>query len=56
MGSGYPADKYTIKFLDAYFEKYNQFEPYVRKSWDTIMRYEKDKQQSGLDDFWSWKT
>ena len=51
MGSGYPNDEYTIKFLEAYFEKYHQFENYVRKSWGTILNLTDRLSQSNLDDF-----
>ena len=51
MGSGYPNDEYTIKFLEAYFEKYHQFENYVRKSWGTISNLTDRLSQSNLDDF-----
>ncbi|MEM4257618.1 MAG: ribonuclease HII [Candidatus Thermoplasmatota archaeon] len=36
MGSGYPADPVTKKFLTTWYETYREFPPFVRKSWQTI--------------------
>ncbi len=51
MGSGYPADPITVRFLRSWFRKYNKFPSEVRHSWNTIKRYEKSKKTKTLDDF-----
>lgn len=51
MGSGYPADPITVRFLRLWFKKYNKFPSEVRHSWNTIKRYEKLKKTKTLDDF-----
>ena len=51
LGSGYPSDPETKKFLREYFMKYNQFSDYVRKSWSTISNLKDILSQSNLDDF-----
>jgi len=35
LGSGYPADPITQKFLQNWLEKYGKLPPYIRKSWKT---------------------
>jgi len=51
MGSGYPADPITVRFLRAWYRKYNKFPSEVRHSWNTIKRLEKNKKTKTLDDF-----
>ncbi|MDH7507377.1 MAG: ribonuclease HII, partial [Candidatus Thermoplasmatota archaeon] len=35
LGSGYPADPITKKFIKSWFEKYGKLPPYTRRSWNT---------------------
>jgi ribonuclease HII len=38
LGSGYPADNRTIKFLEQWLKKYGDMPPFARKSWRTVKR------------------
>ena len=51
IGSGYPSDPLTQKFLNSYFEEHGKMPPEVRKSWDTSKRIEDKKYQRKLNDF-----
>jgi len=51
MGSGYPADPITIRFLRKWIKKYNSFPSEVRHSWKTIKNLESEKKTKSLDDF-----
>jgi len=51
LGSGYPADPITQKFIKTWFEKYDGLPPHTRKSWDTSKRILKDKNNKKLDEF-----
>jgi len=51
MGSGYPADPITIRFLRKWIKKYDKFPAEVRHSWKTIKRLEDGKKTKSLDDF-----
>ena len=51
MGSGYPADPITIRFLRRWIKKYNKFPSDVRSSWKTIKKLENGKKTKSLDDF-----
>jgi ribonuclease HII len=42
IGSGYPADPKTKKFLRNYYAKNKNFPPFVRESWDTIKKLKKE--------------
>jgi len=46
IGSGYPADPKTKKFLRYYYAKNKNFPPFVRESWDTIKKLKKEFVQS----------
>lgn len=46
IGSGYPADPKTKKFLREYYANNKKFPPFVRESWDTIKKIKKDLAQS----------
>jgi ribonuclease HII len=35
LGSGYPSDRVTIKFLKSWLKKFGELPPYVRHSWKT---------------------
>ncbi len=51
LGSGYPADPITKKFLQAWFETYHDFPPYIRKSWQTVSDIITKQHTKTLDDF-----
>ena len=38
VGSGYPSDKKTIKFVKEWFRQKNEIPPFARKSWKTAQR------------------
>lgn len=46
LGSGYPADPKTKKFLREYYAKHKNFPPFVRESWDTVKKIKKEFIQS----------
>ena len=48
IGSGYPGDENTIKFLRKYFLKHNKMPDIARKSWQTIANLENEKFQQKL--------
>ncbi len=48
LGSGYPADPKTKKFM---IENVNKELPFIRYSWETARRLKKEKKQSSLSDF-----
>lgn len=51
IGSGYPADPVTKKFLKTWFETYNELPPYVRRSWKTAQKLIKNSKIKTLDDY-----
>lgn len=51
MGSGYPADPITQKFLKTWLDKYGKFPIYVRYSWKNAQALLKEKNTRKLDDF-----
>ena len=55
IGSGYPSDPITRRFLEEYYKKHGVFPPIVRKSWKTLEKIEeklKNKEaQSTILDF-----
>jgi ribonuclease HII len=51
LGSGYPADPITQKFLKAWLENYEKFPIYVRYSWKNAKALLKEKNTRKLDDF-----
>ncbi|MHA1474349.1 MAG: ribonuclease HII [Promethearchaeota archaeon] len=55
IGSGYPSDPYTKKFLKSYYNSHQKFPPIVRTWWKTveniIKEYELQKKQRKLTDF-----
>jgi ribonuclease HII len=38
LGSGYPADDRTVKFLEQWLRKYGDMPPFARKSWKTVKK------------------
>ena len=51
MGSGYPADPITQKFLRNWLDRYKSLPPYVRRSWKTTRNILKEKSIKKIDDF-----
>ena len=51
IGSGYPADPVTIRFLNAYIDEHRIPPPIARKSWKTVSAILAKKTQSSLGDF-----
>ncbi|MDP3396618.1 MAG: ribonuclease HII [Methanoregula sp.] len=51
IGSGYPADPVTIRFLNAYIDEHRIPPPIARKSWKTVSTILAKKTQSSLGDF-----
>ncbi|UYP45968.1 Ribonuclease HII [Candidatus Lokiarchaeum ossiferum] len=55
VGSGYPSDPYTKKFLDEYYQQHKNFPPIVRTWWKTaeniVNKYNIKKKQTKLTDF-----
>ncbi len=58
IGSGYPSDPRTIKFLEEYYKEHGEFPPIVRRSWKTLRKIEEKlkaqtqkKNQRNLLDF-----
>lgn len=48
LGSGYPGDEITIKFLKNYLQEHSVLPKFVRKSWQTIKSLEDKKFQQKL--------
>jgi len=51
LGSGYPADPITKKFLKTWVETYGKLPPHVRHSWKTAQKLMKDSIMRTLDDY-----
>ena len=51
LGSGYPADPLTKKFLRAWVERYGKLPVHVRHSWKTAEQLMKSRSVTKLDDF-----
>ena len=51
LGSGYPADPITKKFLKTWVETYGELPPHVRHSWKTAQNLVKGNNIRKLDDF-----
>jgi len=43
LGSGYPSDEKTIRFLKKYLNHYGCFPPIARKKWKTLVRIKKEE-------------
>ena len=52
IGSGYPSDPVTIRFLNAYIDEHHVPPPIARKSWKTVSAILAKKAQSSLVDFY----
>lgn len=42
IGSGYPSDPRTRKFLEDYYKEHGEFPPIVRRSWKTLKKIEEN--------------
>ena len=51
LGSGYPADPITQKFLRTWVETFGELPPYTRRSWKTAQKILKGSKIKKLDDF-----
>lgn len=51
LGSGYPADPITQKFLRTWVETFGELPPYTRRSWKTAQKILKENKAKKLDDF-----
>jgi len=51
IGSGYPSDPVTIRFLNSYIDEHNVPPPIARKSWKTVSAILSKKSQRRLNDF-----
>jgi ribonuclease HII len=51
IGSGYPSDPVTIRYLSGYFDEHRTHPPIARKSWKTVGNLIARKSQSSLEDF-----
>lgn len=51
LGSGYPADPITQKFLRKWVEKYGELPPNVRRSWKTAQKILKEHRIKKLNNF-----
>ncbi len=51
LGSGYPSDVITQRFLHAWVDKYGSLPPYVRKSWKTASNALSNSKTKKLDSF-----
>lgn len=51
LGSGYPADPVTKRFLSIWVEKFGKLPPYTRHSWKTAQKLIEEKVTKKLDDF-----
>ena len=51
LGSGYPADPITKKFLETWLTKYDELPSHVRHSWKTAQKLINKSKTKKLDDF-----
>jgi len=51
LGSGYPADPVTQKFLRTWVERFNELPPYTRHSWETAQKILLRNKIRKLDEF-----
>jgi ribonuclease HII len=51
IGSGYPSDPVTIRYLSGYIDEHRLPPPIARKSWKTVSALLAKKSQSSLGDF-----
>jgi ribonuclease HII len=51
LGSGYPSDPITKRFLKTWVSRFGSLPPHVRKSWETCQQLIKSQSTKRLDDF-----
>jgi ribonuclease HII len=51
LGSGYPSDPLTQRFIHYWVKKYKKLPPNTRKSWKTAQRIYEQHTRKTLDDF-----
>ena len=51
LGSGYPADPLTKKFLSSWLDEFGELPPNVRHSWKTCQKLIQNKKNKRLDDY-----
>ena len=51
IGSGYPSDPVTIRFLNSYIDEHRVPPPIARKSWKTVSTILSKKSQRSFEDF-----
>ena len=51
LGSGYPADPITKKFLETWVSRFGSLPPHVRQSWETCQRLINNHKTKRLDNF-----
>jgi len=51
IGSGYPSDPNTIRFLESWLQRYDALPPHTRRSWDTCSRLIRMKSLRRIDEF-----
>jgi ribonuclease HII len=51
LGSGYPADPVTKKFLKTWVSRFGSLPPYARSSWETCQKLIREQKTKRLDEF-----
>ena len=51
LGSGYPADPVTKRFLSIWVDRFGKLPPYTRHSWKTAQKLMEERVTKKLDDF-----
>jgi ribonuclease HII len=51
LGSGYPADPITKKFLETWVSQFKSLPPHVRRSWETCQKLINEQKIKRLDNF-----
>lgn len=51
IGSGYPSDPGTVRFLEGYMQEHHSPPPIARRSWETIRALVREQEQASLLDY-----
>ncbi|MFA5103497.1 MAG: ribonuclease HII [Candidatus Thermoplasmatota archaeon] len=51
LGSGYPSDPVTKRFLHTWVSRFGSLPPHVRQSWETCQKLIKNQKTKSLDEF-----